>query len=177
MNKRPSSNFVKVGSLAQRIACRLIARRQAEILLNRGETPAEHGQRHQARQPTTNAAQDRAVGRLNEKSRHVLSGKGGVRGGIGRVCAHPGENVIYVAARVWGTGRAGTVPIRPCVKVRSPSHLPFSDENSEPLNISTARGSAYQGTHCGYWRRSSCLFSACMTVVWSRLPNTLPIFG
>jgi hypothetical protein len=40
MNKRPTSNFVKVGSLTQRIACRLIARRQAEIQMERPAIPA-----------------------------------------------------------------------------------------------------------------------------------------
>jgi hypothetical protein len=105
LRMRKAGTFTPLGAIATRIAARLTARRDAEILLSRGEKPAEHGQRHQARQPTTNAAQDRSVGRLNEKSRHVLSGKGGVRGGIGRVCAHPGETVIQVATSVWGTRR------------------------------------------------------------------------
>jgi hypothetical protein len=174
MNKRPTSNWTPVGSITTRLAARLVARRDAEISAQLGGEPVEPGNQGGVG-PIADAseARSRAAGRLNKGAASTRS-QGGTREARG---ARPGgdSNVIDFAARVWGTGRAGTVPIRPCVKVRSPSHLPFSDENSEPLNISTARGSAYQRSQSGYVRRSICTCKACRTVVWSRCPNILPI--
>jgi hypothetical protein len=119
MNKRPTSNFVKVGSLTQRIACRLIARRQAEIQMERPAIPAlrdAHG-------PAGAVIRETGEGRRGMGIKSPTdSGQGGASGGAERVCGRTGgDNVIQFgacvgapkfAARVWGTCRAaGLAPI------------------------------------------------------------------
>jgi hypothetical protein len=114
--KRGPTNFVKVGSLTQRIACRLIARRQAEIRLNWGEKPVEPGDQGRV-VPITDAesaAQDRtAIRRLKKGAASTRS-----QGGRGKECPRLGEtNIVNLwprprgqaagaSLRVWGSVRA-----------------------------------------------------------------------
>jgi len=114
-------------------------------------------------------SQGRASGRLEKGP--TYSGQGGDAGegiagetNIVQLWPRPRGQAAGARCRAWGSAEA------PAVR-----HVALSDENSEPLNISTARGSAYQRSQSGYVRRSICTCRACRTVVWSRCPNILPI--
>jgi hypothetical protein len=156
MNKRPSSNWTKVGSITTRLAARLVARRDAEIIrdggaptvpgVTRGENPVAG---------VDGTAQDRTtVEHLNEKGRtytrrgYAQSSEGGdsLRAGkgapkamgdsLGRCAARvqrgsvesSANNVIEFAARVWGTCRAaGLAPNRPPSQGAGPADYHCSD--------------------------------------------------
>jgi hypothetical protein len=97
--KRAPTNFVKVGSLAQRIACRLIARRQAEIRLDQAGIPTAVEPGNRGEEKIADVGQSRSSGptRLLNKSAACTRGEGG-RG----ECPRLGENVIQFAAVSWG---------------------------------------------------------------------------
>ena len=102
MKRGHSNNWTKVGHLTTRLAARLVALRQVEIRLNQGEDPIEPGDQGVSAD-AQRGTKTGPLSRLNKEPQ--VRGAGGVRGGIGRVCAHPGETVIQVATSVWGTRR------------------------------------------------------------------------
>jgi hypothetical protein len=83
------------------------------------------------------------------------------------------------AAGAWGASVgsvSNVIQFAPCLghgarepsRTLRPAHCSAPDlsaANSVPSTIATARGSAYQGAHSGYWRRTDCLLRACTTVV------------
>jgi hypothetical protein len=84
-------------------------------------------------------AQSRTPTRWKEKSRHVLSGKGGASGGIERVCGRTGETVILFATRAWGSGRGTAGP-----------PVAFPAQGGPAVSHATPREA--ERMHCTRWR-------------------------